>query len=100
MNWTEAVAAMKRGKHVHRAGEQKRELITPAVFGPVERMVRPRTCATCAHRNGGMTWARCSLSGYFAETERKYPAVCGRDFKGWVQRESLLRRLQAWLYAA
>lgn len=27
MNWTEAVAAMKRGKHVHRAGEQKRELI-------------------------------------------------------------------------
>jgi hypothetical protein len=47
-----------------------------------------------------MTWARCSLSGYFAETERKYPTVCGRDFKGWVQRESLLRRLQAWLYAA
>lgn len=72
----------------------------PAVGGPVERMVRPRTCATCAHRNGWMTWARCSLSGYFAETERKYPTVCGMDFKGWVQRESLLRRLQAWLYAA
>lgn len=27
MNWTEAVAAMKRGKHVYRAGERKRELI-------------------------------------------------------------------------
>lgn len=27
MNWTEAVEAMKAGHHVHRASEQKRELI-------------------------------------------------------------------------
>lgn len=27
MNWTEAVEAMKKGHHVHRTSEQKRELV-------------------------------------------------------------------------
>ena len=27
MNWSQAIAAMKRGAHVHRASEQKRERI-------------------------------------------------------------------------
>jgi len=40
------------------------------------------------------------LSGYYIETERKFPSVCGADFRGWQQREPLLRRVQAWLYAA
>ncbi len=72
----------------------------PAVGGPVERMVRPRTCATCAHRSGSMTFGRCMLSGYYIETERMYPTECGRKFEAWTQREPLLRRVQAWLYAA
>ncbi len=47
-----------------------------------------------------MAFGRCMLSGYYIETERKYPTVCGRNFEKWTQREPLLRRVQAWLYAA
>ena len=72
----------------------------PAVGGSVERVVRPRTCGTCAHRSGGMIFGRCMLSGFYIETERKYPTICGVDFKGWQQREPLLRRVKAWLCAA
>ena len=73
----------------------------PAAVGQVERPVRPRTCSTCAHRSGSIGFfRRCMLSGYYIETERKFPSVCGADFRGWQQREPLLRRVQAWLYAA
>ena len=44
--------------------------------------------------------ATCMLSGYYTTTERKFPTVCGKDFAGWQLREPLLRRVQAWLYAA
>lgn len=71
----------------------------PAVGAPLERQVRPRTCATCAHRSG-VLMARCMLSGYYTTVERKMPTVCGQDFAGWRLREPLLRRVQAWLYAA
>ena len=47
-----------------------------------------------------MIFGRCMLSGFYIETERKYPTICGVDFNGWQQRESLLRRVKAWLYAA
>lgn len=67
----------------------------------VDRVVRPRTCATCAHRVGlTFSFGRCALSGYYLEIERKVPTVCGRGFEGWQLREPLLRRVQAWLYAA
>jgi hypothetical protein len=68
--------------------------------GPVERPVRPRTCATCAHRNGSMQWGKCMLSGSYIEVERKYPARCGKGFSGWVQRETLMARVRRWLYEA
>lgn len=71
----------------------------PTADGPVERLVRPRTCATCAHRNGPMKFGTCMLSGFFIETERRYPSVCGAGFENWTKREPLLRRLRAWLYA-
>lgn len=76
------------------------EQTTNAGAGPVERMVRPKTCGTCTHRSGGMTFGTCMLSGVHITTERKYPTVCGVDFSGWRRREPLLRRVQAWLYAA
>lgn len=71
----------------------------PAVGAQVDRRVRPRTCATCAHKDGWLM-PTCMLSGYCTTTERKFPTVCGKDFAGWQQREPLLRRVQAWLYAA
>ncbi len=55
----------------------------------------PRTCKTCAHRNGGMSYGICMLSGCYIETERKYPARCGVNFERWVPRPSLLQRLRA-----
>ena len=77
------------------------EPLPPADAGPVERPVRPRTCATCAHRQGWtFEFGTCGLSGYYLSTERQFPTVCGEDFKGWRQREPLLRRVQAWIYAA
>ncbi len=57
----------------------------------------PKTCRTCAHRNGGMRWGKCMLSGSFISTERAYPSVCGRDFAGWVSREPLAQRVRFWL---
>ena len=65
----------------------------------VEREARPRTCSTCAHKDGWMM-PTCMLSGFGTLTERRYPTVCGKDFDGWQQREPLLRQVQAWLYAA
>lgn len=39
-----------------------------------------RTCSTCGHQDGD----RCMLSGFYCETERRYPDKCGIDFKGWI----------------
>lgn len=45
-----------------------------------------RTCRTCGHRNGGMQYGKCMLSGYYISTERKTPTVCGINFEGWIPR--------------
>lgn len=65
-----------------------------------DQPARPKTCATCAHRSGTLASGTCMLSGFYLTTERKYQSACGADFQGWVQREPLLRRVKAWLYAA
>lgn len=76
------------------------ETMPHADAGRLEPTVRPRTCATCAHRSGTMMFGKCMLSGYYLDVERRNPSVCGQDFERWRQREPLLRRVQAWLYAA
>jgi hypothetical protein len=50
----------------------------------------PKSCRTCARRD----WDRCNLSGYYCEVERKFPQVCGKDYKGWVQRLGWFRRIK------
>ena len=40
-----------------------------------------RTCKTCGHKKRD----KCMLSGYYIETERKYPTKCGTNFDGWIQ---------------
>jgi len=55
--------------------ENKKE--TPQLL---ENAVMCRTCSTCGHQQGN----RCMLSGFYCETERTYPTVCGIDFKGWT----------------
>ncbi len=54
---------------------------------------RPKTCATCAHRNGSMKFGICMKSGFFLTSERKYPINCDKDFSGWVLREGFATRL-------
>lgn len=53
-------------------------------------MSRPKTCATCAHRSGGV----CLKTGYHVKTQRRYPTGgCNVNFDGWVQREPLFLRI-------
>jgi hypothetical protein len=55
----------------------------------------PRTCSTCAHRDGAtITWGKCAASGFFIETERKFPTVCSKDFRAWSPRQGLLTRIK------
>ncbi len=55
-----------------------------------------KTCGTCGHRAGTVTFGRCMLSGDDCMTERKYPTQCGVLFDGWVKRPGLLQRLRDW----
>ena len=66
----------------------------------MQEQARPKTCATCAHRVGSLNfhYATCDLSGVYCSVARQYPARCGVEFKGWVQREPLLERVKFWLY--
>ena len=52
----------------------------------------PKTCSTCAHKKGD----KCMLSGYYAETERKYPTLCGVDFSGWTQKLGIIDKFLLW----
>lgn len=46
------------------------------------------TCLNCAYRKGsGYEHSKCMLSGYYCTTERMYPAICGRNYENWKQRE-------------
>lgn len=80
------------------SGEVDEDAEGESVMDEAGKTQRPRTCETCAHRSGGMLYGKCMLSGFFVETERKFPMACGKDFEGWIQRESLLQRFKAWLY--
>lgn len=57
-----------------------------------ETAVMCRTCRTCAHKDGDM----CNLSGYYIETERRYPTVCGKNFDKWMPKPQKLG-LRRWL---
>jgi hypothetical protein len=55
-----------------------------------------KNCTTCAHRHGTSSYGKCLVSGYYCETERKYPQVCGTYFDRWQQRPSIFQRIKAW----
>ena len=57
----------------------------------------PKTCRTCAHRDGRGEFARCMLRGYYTTVERKNPSGGCANFAGWVPRESVLQRIKNWL---
>lgn len=63
---------------------------------PSKTDVSCRTCKNCGHRVGEMGNAKCMLSGYYCNTERKYPTVCGEDFHGWIPRPKS-KGLKSWL---
>jgi hypothetical protein len=43
-----------------------------------------RNCKSCAHRYGGLQFAKCLKVGYYIEAQRKYPSrECDSNFSGW-----------------
>lgn len=78
--------------------EEKEKRITKAMNTqePKPAQPRPRTCSTCAHKS----WDTCMAAGEMLVIARKYPTTCGRDFSAWTQREPLLTRIKAWIYAS
>lgn len=57
-----------------------------------------KTCRTCAHRSGTLTFGRCMRTGCYIETQRNYPSTrdCDVRFSGWEQRSGLLARIRQW----
>jgi hypothetical protein len=58
-----------------------------------------RNCMNCAHRKGSYTFGKCMLSGYYCETERQHPTVCGVNFERWKRRGNSLQ-ISAWILTA
>ena len=56
-------------------------------------MTIPKSCSTCEHRQGVGMFAKCTLSGCYAQVERKHPTRCGLDYAGWAKRLSLFERI-------
>ena len=56
-----------------------------------------KNCMNCGHRRGiGFSTSRCMLSGYYCETERQHPSVCGIDFDRWKPRDSIIDKILRW----
>ena len=54
-----------------------------------------KSCSSCEHRVGPMgRFAKCALSGYYIETERKLGVWCGSHFVGWAPRRGFFRRIR------
>lgn len=44
-----------------------------------------KDCRTCGYKVGvGYEYAKCTLSGCYCITERRYPSKCGENFEGWT----------------
>lgn len=56
----------------------------------------PKSCSTCEHRKGAFD-SICTFSGFSTDVERRHPSVCGRDYRGWQKRLSVMQRLKFWL---
>lgn len=54
-----------------------------------------KNCKNCANATGGMTFGKCYKSGYYIETQRKFPSIaCDLNFSGWQPRPSLFTRIK------
>ncbi len=55
-----------------------------------------KSCSTCDRRIGD----RCNVTGYYIETERKYPrdGACDIDFSRWEPRRGAIQRFKDWLF--
>jgi hypothetical protein len=61
----------------------------------VKKVEVGKTCNTCGHRQSGLFWDTCALSGYDCSTERRYPTQCGKDFAGWIPRNGIFGSFKA-----
>lgn len=57
-----------------------------------------KTCGTCDHAKGGFYGGRCALSGHYQTVERRDPADCGIDYRGWVPKRGFKSRVLDWWY--
>jgi hypothetical protein len=50
-----------------------------------------KNCRTCGHRRGSVEFGQCDLTGYYCQTQRRYPGPpCDINLSGWVPREPTL----------
>ena len=49
-----------------------------------------KNCNNCGYRR----FNTCMLSGYLCSTERKYPYECGKNFKKWIVRKTILTKIK------
>ena len=62
-------------------------------------MTTPRTCATCAHRDGqSFRQDICMASGHPTYEERAFHRVCDKDFSAWVEKEAVIVRIVKCLF--
>lgn len=54
-----------------------------------------KNCKNCANASGSIMFGKCYKSGYYIETQRKFPnIVCNKDFSGWQPKPSIFTRIK------
>lgn len=58
-----------------------------------QQPLTPKTCKTCAHRNGlPGSFASCAYTGNYAHLSRQY-GTCPSDFSAWQPRQGIAIRI-------
>ena len=53
-----------------------------------------KQCSNCQYKIGFFrsSW-KCSLSGYYCTTERKYPSCCAENFEKWKSNDKAFKEI-------
>ena len=53
-----------------------------------------KLCRNCSYKKGFLFNSTCELSGYYCITERKYPALCGRNYENWKPNKRAFKEIK------
>lgn len=56
-------------------------------------MTKIKSCHNCEYKKGDT----CILSGYHYKAERQINGICNKDFGGWKQKNTLIRKIFAYV---